>query len=100
MDYVCRSFISKAKPKTMGKESFEQIIDGWLVMSPNHPTNNRPRVMHSSFRVLKRDSIAEFIKGSGSDWKFWKKNYGFRCVRATSVIRILGTMANIKKMGL
>lgn len=35
-----------------------------------------------SFRTKRAEAIKDFIEGSGAPWRFWKKKWNFRCVKA------------------
>lgn len=87
------------KDNLTGLDSFEGRVNGWLVMTPNHPNSGEASVFFNSFRTTKRESIAAFIDGSGSTWDHWRKKYGYRCVKAESTIRILASVENMKLMG-
>lgn len=45
-------------------------------------------ILSFTFRELRKDCIADFIKDSGSDWNFWKNKYGFKCVNANQIIEL------------
>lgn len=62
--------------------------EGWAIVSINHPRTNSSYIVPYSFRERKREAIRDFIEGSGNSWKYWKKHFNFRAVRATETIAI------------
>lgn len=81
-------------------DTFEETIDGWLVMTPHHPETKRPMVFWSTFSSCRNKAIKNFVEDSLISWADWKKAYGFRCVRASSTIRLSASVENLKRMGL
>lgn len=66
----------------------KEETNGWVVVAKNHPTNNRSWIVGSTFRRTRKESISEFIDGSGSSWKYWYQKYNFRCVKASNCISL------------
>ena len=95
-----RDHYEKNNPQAKQFESFEQTIDGWVVMTPKHPETKKPMVSWPSFRTKRTDCIKAFIDDGLFQWEDWKKAYGFRCVRASSTIRLSDSVENHKRMGL
>lgn len=40
----------------------------------------------NSIRICKKDCIAEWVKDSGANWVYWKRNYNFQCVKVRVTI--------------
>lgn len=49
--------------------------------------NGRYTVANWSHAYLKRDSIAAFISNSSEDWNYYKKHYGWQCIKVTVTIQ-------------
>lgn len=64
----------------------ENKTTGWVVENQNHPTAQSKYIVPSSFRTTRAESIKAFVEGSGNSWRYWKRNYNFRCVKASCVI--------------
>jgi len=64
----------------------KEETNGWVVVAKNHPTTNRSYIVTSTFRLTRKESISEFINGSGSSWKYWYRKFNFRCVKASNCI--------------
>lgn len=59
---------------------------GWVVINTGHPRTGKSYVVSDTFSYLRMDAIKRFCDGSGSDWKYWREKFNFRCVRATQRI--------------
>jgi hypothetical protein len=80
-------------------KEIEHTIDGWVVMTPQHPSTNEPMIWWTGFREKKSDCIKAFVEDSSLTWRQWKNKFGFRCVRASSSIRLSESSENLKKIG-
>ena len=67
----------------------EETINGYVIYSECHPASNQNFLHSSTFRQYKKECISEFIKGTSKDWEYWKRNYNYRCVKATQTVKIL-----------
>lgn len=72
------------------QECLTETINGWVIYSPNHPATNSTFFHSSTFRPYRKEAIADFINGSGANWKYWYRKYNFRFVKATQSVTILG----------
>jgi hypothetical protein len=59
---------------------------GWVVQNQNHPNTQSKYIVASSFRQTRSEAIKAFIEGSGNSWRYWQRNYNFKCVKATCII--------------
>lgn len=66
----------------------EKICKGYVIINENHPSGTAPFVAESTFRTTKKRTIADFIKNTNSEWRYWYRKYNFRCVKAESKITI------------
>lgn len=62
---------------------------GWVIYNPCHPTRNEEIMFPESFRRTRTECIKEFVKGSGNNWAYWRKEWGYKCVKAKSTVEIL-----------
>ena len=67
----------------------ESEINGYVIVSVNHPRGGEDSIFESTFRYLRRDCVKDFVHGSGGNWKYWREKYGFKCVKAKSKITTL-----------
>ena len=67
----------------------KSVSKGWVVVNHNHPSGGDPYIIPSTFAYFRKDAIKSFLDGSGSDWKYWYRNYNFRCVKAEIAISTL-----------
>jgi hypothetical protein len=66
----------------------EKNRKGWVIVNENHPNNPRSKnTLSETFAYTRKDSIAKFVSGSGSDWRYWYRKYNFRAVKAEMTIR-------------
>lgn len=65
-------------------------VKGWVVMTESHPNNKNKDafVIWSSFKRTRSESINSFLRHTNQTMQFFKKNYGYKCVRATQTIEI------------
>lgn len=59
---------------------------GWVVVQ--YVDGKPDDILHWTFTFLRKDAIAEFIKGSAHDWNYWRKKSGYKCVKATQTTEI------------
>ena len=52
----------------------KQESKGWIIANENHPSTGRKFLLHDTFAYTRKQSIAKFIEGSGSDWRYWYLN--------------------------
>jgi hypothetical protein len=67
----------------------EDKSKGWVVVNYNHPTTGNQYILPTTFKHTRKEAITEFLKGSGSPWRYWRDKYNFRCVKAISVISVI-----------
>lgn len=66
----------------------ENKQSGWLILTEKHPRSRKLLVIWSTFSPTRKEAIENFVSGSGSSWKYWKRNYGYKAVKAESLIMI------------
>jgi hypothetical protein len=66
----------------------EKTIKGWVIITEAHPRSGNPLVMWGSFKATRSEAIKWFVSDSGNSWRFWKRNYGYKAVKAESTISI------------
>lgn len=64
----------------------EEKTNGWVVLTYNHGITHRKFMVPSTFARTRSESIKNFVDGSGEKWKYWYKNFNYRCVKAQCVI--------------
>lgn len=59
-------------------------------MTESHPNRKKKDALFIwwSFKRTKSESIKAFLKHTNETMQFFKKNYGYKCVRATQTIEI------------
>lgn len=63
-----------------------EVLKGWVVVNYDHSHTHREFMMSSTFARTRSKSINLFVSDSGEDWKYWYRNFNYRCVKAQSVI--------------
>lgn len=67
----------------------KKTVDGWVIMNDNHPANpNNLMIFQDTFSFTRSNAIKKFTDGTGDDWKWWKRKYNFKAVRATMTITL------------
>ena len=61
--------------------------NGWVIINIGHPTTGKSYIVSNSFQYLRREAIRQFCAGTNSPWKYWRKEYNFRCVKAIQTIK-------------
>ena len=71
---------------------------GWVVMTDSHPNRKHKDavIIWSSFKRTRSESIKSFLRSTNQTLRFFKKKYGYKCVRATQTIEI-DQLPDIKK---
>lgn len=64
---------------------------GWVIKNDNHPTGTKPFIIASTFRYTRKECIKDFLIGTCKDWKYWRSEWNFECVKATQTVEILTT---------
>jgi hypothetical protein len=64
----------------------ENTIQGWVIIASPHPRSEKDVIHHFTFGNKRTDVIQEFTEKSSKSWRWWKRNYNLKCVRAESVI--------------
>jgi hypothetical protein len=66
----------------------KSINKGWVIINTGHPRTGNKYIVSGTFSRKRTDSISLFIKGSGSNFRYWKEKFNFKCVRAESIIEL------------
>lgn len=53
----------------------------WAIRRGNGP------LQLSTIKVYKKNCIAEWVKDSGANWTYWKRKFGFQCVKVEVTIK-------------
>lgn len=61
---------------------------GWVVITDNHGRLGNTYIADYSFSSIRSEAIKKFIKGSTRKWPYWKRRYGYKCVKATMTLEI------------
>tara|TARA_R100000781_G_C4081320_1_gene127844 strand:+ start:879 stop:1085 length:207 start_codon:yes stop_codon:yes gene_type:complete len=65
----------------------EETRKGWVIVNFDHPNNpGVKRIYPETFGYTRKDSIAKFINGSGSTWRYWYRKYNFRAMKCEMTI--------------
>lgn len=67
----------------------EEITKGWVIVNTGHPKTGTKFIVPSTFERTRTKAIANFVKGSGSNWEYWKKEYNFCAVKARQRIEAI-----------
>jgi hypothetical protein len=67
-------------------EPLEQNTSGWVVVAQPHRRSKNSFIVGSTFSRTKSRAINSFIEGTSKPWNYWKKEYNYKCVKATSKI--------------
>lgn len=65
----------------------------WCVLTHKHPNTGNGSICQSTLSRRKKDAIEKFVDGSGSDWRYWKRNYNFTCEK---VVVTVETISKVK----
>ena len=60
--------------------------EGWVVVNIGHPRTGGKYIVSGTFERTRSGSIKLFVAGSGNDWKYWKKKFNFRVVKAKQCV--------------
>ncbi len=60
--------------------------EGWVVVNIGHPRTGSKYIVPGTFERTRSGYIKSFVAGSGDAWKFWKKKYNFRVVKAKQCV--------------
>lgn len=61
---------------------------GWIVINIGHPRTGNRYIVGETFSATRTKAIKNFICGSGNHWRYWRKKYNFRVVRANQTISV------------
>lgn len=59
---------------------------GWVVVSEKHPESGEIYLAEHTFRLTRSGSIQYFIEGTNKSWRWWKRKYNYKCVKAEITI--------------
>lgn len=65
-----------------------EVAQGYVIINNCHPTTRKKQFLPRTFRVYKKDCIADFIKSSSEPWKYWYRKWNYRCVKAESIVTV------------
>ena len=60
----------------------------WIVISENHPQNNEPVMLEYTMAYTRKESISKMSR-SVNEWRSWKRNHNYKCVRCRITIETL-----------
>ena len=67
----------------------EEKRNGWVVVNENHPNNpSNKQVYPETFSYTRKECVAKFVGGSGSDWRYWYRKFNFRAKKAEMVVTV------------